>query len=111
MNKEQFLTAVRAEVKEIEVKALSAVVKFRVLTGKARDEFHKIIEAGDKSTSHFEAAIVAATVVDDEHKPMFTAEDVAAIQDSDANAIGEVAKHAMAVNGIGAAAQEEAAKN
>jgi hypothetical protein len=105
------LSAARAEVKEIEVKALNAVVKFRVLTGKARDEFHAMVAAGDKSASYFEAALVAAVVVDDEHKAMFTAEDVAQLQESNANALAEVAKHAMTVNGIGVDAQEQAAKN
>lgn len=111
MNKEQFFAAVAAEVKEVEVKALGMVVKFRVLTGKARDEFHRMVEAGDKTASHFEAALLAATVVNEDGSPMFSAEDVTALQDSNASAVSAVAVEAMAVNKIGAAAEADAAKN
>lgn len=111
MNKEQFFAAVKAEVKDVEVKALGAFVKIRVLTGKARDAFQAAIQAGDKSASHFEASLVAATVVDDNEAPMFSAEDVATLQDSNAAALSEVAKAAMDVNKIGATAEADAAKN
>ena len=110
MNKEQFFAAVAAEVKEVEVKALGAVLKFRVLTGEARDKFHELMQ-GNSSAAHFEASIVAATVVDDTGEPMFSAEDVAKLKASSAAAVGEVAKFAMEVNRIGATAEEQAAKN
>lgn len=111
MNKEQFFAAVAAEVKEVELEALGMVVKFRVLTGKARDEFHRLVEAGDKTASHFEAALVAATVVNADGTSMFSSEDVAALQESNAAAVSAVAAAAMDVNKIGAAAEAQAAKN
>jgi hypothetical protein len=111
MNKEQFFAAVAAEVKEVEVKALGAVLRFKVLTGEARDKFHELMGAGDKSASHFEASIVAATVVNEDGSPMFSSEDVATLKASSATAVAEVAKVAMDVNRIGVSAEEQAVKN
>jgi hypothetical protein len=111
MNKEQFFAAIKAEVKEVEVKALGAVLKFKVLTGKARDEFHAAVKDGDQSFSHFEAAIVAASLVDDEGNQMLTTADVDAMRNESAAAVAAVASVAMQVNKIGADAEAEAAKN
>jgi hypothetical protein len=111
VNKEQIFAALAAEVKEIEVTALNATLRFKVLTGKARDEFHALIAAGDRSASHFEASLVTATVVDADNQPMFTAEDVDALRDQSATALSALAKVAMQVNNIGAEAEAEAAKN
>jgi hypothetical protein len=112
MDKAQLFALVKSDVKEIEIAALGAIkLKFRVLTGKARDLFHTTVKAGDGTASHFEAAIAAATVVDDNHEAMFTQEDVAALQDANAGALSEIAKAAMDVNKIGAVAEDAAAKN
>ena len=111
MDKEKFFEKARAEVQEHLVPVVCDVMKFRVMTGTARDAFFKAVEAGDKSNSHFEAAIVAATVVNDDLSPMFSAEDVEALRDTDANALTAVAQIAMQVNKIGVKAETEAAKN
>lgn len=111
MNKEQFFAAIAAEVKEVEVKELNSVVKLRVLTGRARDEFHTLLSAGDKSASRFEAALVAATLVDDTGALTLTSDDVEALRDQNGVAVAAVAKAAMQVNKIGTDAEAEAAKN
>ncbi|MDI9686566.1 hypothetical protein [Burkholderia cenocepacia] len=111
MDKNEFFSRIKADVKEIEVKAVGALIKFQVLTGKARDEFHAIVSAGDKSASFFEAAIVAATVLKDSGEKMFSPEDVEALRSSRADAVTELAQAAMAVNKIGTEAEAEAAKN
>jgi hypothetical protein len=111
MNKEQLLAALESEIHEIKVDAVDAVLRFRVLTGRARDAFHAVMSKGDGALSHFESAIVAATVVDDEGNSMFSADEVDALRDKNAAAVAEVAKAAMSVNKIGAAAEAEAAKN
>jgi hypothetical protein len=111
MNKEQLFAALEAEVKAVEVKAVNALLYFKVLTGRARDEFQALIAAGDKTASHFEAAIVAATVVDETGTPVFSSEDVAALRDKSAGAVSEIAKVALDVNKIGADAEEAAVKN
>lgn len=111
MNRDQLFAALEAEVKSVEVKAVNAVLYFKVLTGKARDEFQALISAGDKSASHFEAAIVAATVVDADGTHTFTSDDVATLRTKSAAAVSEIAAKALEVNKIGADAEEAAAKN
>jgi hypothetical protein len=111
MDKAQLFAALEAEVKEVEVKVINAVLRFRVMTGKARDEFQALIASGDKTASHFEAAIVAATVVDANGAAMFSSEDVAVLRDKSAGAVSEIAKVALQVNKIGADAEEAALKN
>lgn len=111
MNKAEFFAAAAMEVKEIHVEALNAVVKFRVMSGRARDAFYKAFSEGDKTNSQYESSVIMATVVDDAGAPMFDAADISALQDINAPALAEVAKHAMAVNKMGVEAQVEAAKN
>lgn len=111
MNKEQLFEALEAEVKAVEVKAVDAVLYFKVLTGKARDEFQALIAAGDKSASHFEAAIVAATVTDANGVATFTSDDVATLREKAAGAVSAIAAEALKVNKIGADAEEAAVKN
>jgi hypothetical protein len=111
MNKEQLFAALAAEVKEIEVKALNTMVRFKVMSGVERDAFHTAIAAGDKSASHFEASIVASSVVDADNQPVFTVADVDALRTSSAPALAALAKVAMQVNKIGVEAEAEAAKN
>ncbi|BCM12239.1 hypothetical protein ACI2VT_16570 [Ralstonia nicotianae] len=111
MDKAKFFDAAEAKVLERPVPVIADMMKFRVMTGTARDEFHRIVEAGDKTASHFEAALVVATVVNDDHSPMFTADDVQALRERDANALTAVAQIAMQVNKIGVKAEAEAAKN
>ncbi len=111
MNKAEFFEAAQAKVVARPVPVICNHMKFRVMTGTARDEFFRVVEEGDKTNSHFEAAIVLATVVNDDHSPMFSAEDVQALRETDANALTAVAQIAMQVNKIGAKAEAEAAKN
>jgi len=111
MDKNELFSRIKADVKDIEVKAVGAFLKFQVLTGKARDEFHATVSAGDKSASFFEAAIVAATVLTDTGEKMLSPEDVEALRESRADAVTEMAQAAMTLNKIGTAAEEEAAKN
>jgi len=113
MNKEQLLTAIRSEIKEIEIKALGSGVylRFRTLTGRARDAFHAAYATGDKAASHFEALIVGAAVVDEAGEPMFTPEEIETLRDQDAEALSAIAAAALQVNKIGVVAEEAAVKN
>lgn len=111
MNKEQLFAALESEVKDVPVPAINATLRFRVLTGKARDEFHTAIKDGDKSVSYFEAVITVSTVVDDNGAPMFDMADVETLRGKNADAVSAIAAAALTVNKIGQAAEEEAAKN
>jgi hypothetical protein len=111
MDKATLLAKLESDIKEIRVDAVDAVLRFKVLTGRARDAFHAAIKDGDGTLSAFEAAIVAVTVVDTDGNAMFTADEVDALRDKNAEAVGAVAKVAMQVNKIGGEAEEAAAKN
>lgn len=111
MNKTELLAALESEVKEIHVDAVHAVLRFKLLTGRARDSFHAAVSKGDGALSAFEAAIIAACVVDATGIPMFSSDDVDALRDKNAEAVAAVAKVAMQVNNIGVAAEAAAAKN
>ena len=111
MNKAELLAALESDVKEIQVDAVNAVLRFKLLTGRARDSFHAAVSKGDGALSAFEAAIVAACVVDATGIPLFSAEDVETLRDKNADAVSAVAKVARQVNNIGLAAEEAAAKN
>lgn len=107
--KESLLAALKAEVKEVEIKALGgAKVRIQVMTGAARDEFYKLVQDAKGEAAHFESALVSATVVDESGARMFSADDVVALKNSSAPAVSELASAAMAANGMGAAAQEAA---
>lgn len=110
-NKEQLFAALESEVQDIHVGAVGAKLRFKMMTGRGRDAFHSAIEKGDKALSHFEAAIVAAVVVDESGAPMFSPEDVATLQDKNASAVAAIAQVALSVNKIGVEAEAAAAKN
>lgn len=111
MNKTELFAALESDVKEIRVEAINATLRFKVLTGRARDAFHAAVSKGDGALSAFEAAIIAACVVDDQGNAMFTPDDVDTLRDKNADAVGAVAKVAMQLNNIGVQAEAAAAKN
>jgi hypothetical protein len=65
MDKSAFLVAATAAVTEVQIASMGTAVKFKVMTGKARDEFNAAMQTAGGSPSRFAALIVAATVVDD----------------------------------------------
>ena len=101
MNKEQLLAAMESEVKEIEIKALGSVLRFKALTGKARDAFGASVTAGDKSNGHFEACLLVATVVDEAGNPMFDASEIDVLRGKDSATVSEMAVAAMKFNSMG----------
>jgi predicted acylesterase/phospholipase RssA len=111
MNKFELFEALESQIEAIEVKALRVTLHFRALTGTARDAFNAAITAGDKTNSHFEAALVAATVVEEDGLPMFSADDIDTLRAKNAKALTALAEVAMRVNMIGAEAEQEAVKN
>lgn len=111
MNKQTFLAKLAPTVVYIHVNALDEAVAFQKFSGKAREDFFSAVKEGDKSTNTFEALIVAATVVGDDGAPMFNQEDIEALRAVDADALTELAVHALSVNKIGVKAEADAAKN
>lgn len=111
MNKEQILAAFAPQVVEEPVKALNgATVRFQELSGAARDALYDSAKNGS-GNSGFEATLIAATVVDESDKPIFTTDDVATMRAGRAALLEELSQIAMRLNALGQHAQEEASKN
>jgi hypothetical protein len=110
MNKLELLAALAPEIKDVEVKALGTSLRFKVLTGRARDALYSNAVA-NADTSHYEASLIAASVVDSDGSPMFSPEDVDTLRDSNSTLLTELAGAAMAVNKLGADAEKAAVKN
>jgi len=112
LNRESFLAAASAHVREFTPPALSQVVRIRKLTGAARDAFRMLVDGGDKSLSHFEAAIVVTALVGDDNALLFAVEDIPAVRETlDSVVISQIAAEALDFNKIGPAAEDAAAKN
>ncbi|MDR5800554.1 hypothetical protein [Caballeronia sp. LZ001] len=111
MNKEQFLAAFAPLVVEEPVQALDGeTVRFRELSGAARDALYDSAKNGG-GNSGFEAALIAATVVNENDEPVFSQDDVAVMRAGRAPLLEELAQIAMRLNALGQRAQEQALKN
>lgn len=82
-----------------------------VMDGRARDAFQVAMQAGDKSVSYFQASLLVATVVGDDAKPLFTADDIDWLRNKSSAALTRVGRVAERINGFGVVAVEEAEKN
>ncbi|MEX3630041.1 MAG: hypothetical protein VB138_11755 [Burkholderia sp.] len=111
MNKEQIFAAIAPVIHEEPINALGgSKLRFKELSGDTRESLTRNM-GDDFSNARFEALIVVSTVVDDSGAPMFTIDDVAALKDSRATAVAEIAAVSMRINNIGAAAEADAVKN
>ncbi|MDR5756502.1 hypothetical protein [Caballeronia sp. LZ035] len=111
MNKEQILAALAPRVAEETVNSLDgAIVRFRELSGEARDALYDNAKNGG-GNSDFEATLIASTVVDESDALLFSEDDVAAMRGGRAPLLEELAQIAMRLNALGQRAQEEASKN
>ncbi|MDR5801203.1 hypothetical protein [Caballeronia sp. LZ001] len=95
----------------VDVPEWGGQVAIEVMTGAARDAFGQATADSGKTPSYFEAALVVATAVGDDGKPLFTTEDIALLQQRSAAVISRIAAASMALNGIGQVATETAEKN
>ncbi|WP_320535277.1 hypothetical protein [Robbsia andropogonis] len=112
LNRESFLAAATPHARDFTPPALGQVVRIRKLTGAGRDTFRTTVEGGDKTLSFFEAAVVVMALVDEHDAPLFAVEDIALLRDRlDSVVISQLAAEALALNKIGPAAEEAAAKN
>lgn len=111
MNKTQFLASAAPDIQEFDIPGMPEKVRIRLLSGRARDAFQATVQAGDKSVSYFEAAVVISAVVDETGAPLFTADDLEPLRDVSTGVIGAIARRALDLNKIGPDAEEAAAKN
>ncbi|MDR5802563.1 hypothetical protein [Caballeronia sp. LZ001] len=111
MKREQMLAALEPLIVEEPVKALSgSLIRFRELSGAARDALYDSVK-NSGGNSGFEAALIAATVVDENGVPAFREDDIDTLQAARTPLLEELSQIAMRLNGLGQHAQEEASKN
>lgn len=112
LSKEQILSADDCKRRTVAVPEWGGDVLVSTMTGTARDAWEQslLIRKNGKTEPNMEnmrARLVAATLVDDEGKRLFTDDDVSALGKKSAAALERVCKVAQALNGIGEAELEE----
>ncbi len=112
LSKSAILAASDLKHEDVPVKEWGGTVRVRTMTGTERDEFRAAIasETG-VPVGKFSAALLVATLVDENGNRLFTAEDMVAMQAKSAKSLDAPAAVAMRLNGLGPAAVEDAVKN
>lgn len=111
LTRDQIQAAVDLKSEVVLVPEWGGDVTVIVMDGRARDAFQVAMQAGDKSVSYFQASLLVATVVGDDAKPLFTADDIDWLRSKSSAALTRVGRVAERINGFGVAAVEEAEKN
>lgn len=112
LSKSAILGAADMKHEDVEVPAWGGSVRVRMMSGIERDEFRASI-ASDEGVpvGKFSAALLAATCIDEAGDRLFSMEDMESLQAKSAASIDAPAAVAMRLNGLGAAAVEDAVKN
>ncbi|SDV49821.1 hypothetical protein [Chitinasiproducens palmae] len=110
LTRDQILGAQDRASEVVPVPEWQGDVTVTVMSGAERDAFLVSLQS-DKSVSFFEAALVAATVVDEHGNKLFGPDDVPALQAKNAAIVARVAAAAFRLNGLGPEAVEKAEKN
>jgi hypothetical protein len=113
LSKSAILGAADLKHEDVPVPQWGGTVRVRVMNGIERDEFRSALAAagGTVPVGKFSAALLAATCIDESGARLFTMEDVEALQAKSAASLDAPAAVAMRLNGLGATAVEDAAKN
>jgi hypothetical protein len=113
LSKSAILGAADLKHEDVPVPQWGGTVRVRVMNGIERDEFRAALAtAGDTvPVGKFSAALLAASCIDESGARLFTMEDVEALQAKSAASLDAPAAVAMRLNGLGANAVEDAAKN
>ncbi|SMP71969.1 hypothetical protein [Noviherbaspirillum suwonense] len=111
LSKEQILSAKDFTSEIVPVEAWGGEVHIRAMSGAERDAFRAAIEGGQAPVGKFEASLLALTLADEHGALLFTLQEVEALRGKSAAVLDKLAQEAMRINGMTAAAQEEAAKN
>lgn len=117
LNKDQILEANDLKTEEVEVAEWGGSVIVRTMTGTDRDAFENTLVKEDDSgkvvrdMDNMRVKLLAMTIVDDAGNRLFESADIAMLGRKSSAAIERVYAVAARLNGIGAAAEAEAAKN
>jgi hypothetical protein len=110
LTREAILGAQDIKTEDVRVPEWGGSVRIGVMSGTARDAFLAGRER-NSSLSCFQAAMLAATIIDPGGKRLFTEADIEALQEKNGQVLGRLADVAFRINAIGPAADDAAAKN
>ena len=101
------------KTEDVAVPEWGGTVRVREMTGTQRDAYGRTLIGADGKAdySNSTAKLVASSVVGEDGQPLFTTDDIAALGQAGASALGRVYEAAIRVNGMGADAVEAAQGN
>lgn len=114
LTKEQILSAEDIRTIEVDVPEWGGAVRLASMTAATREayELQQIaIRDGKAPKVSVRALLACHSIVDDTGAPMFTAADIATLEAKSGAALARVFDAALTLQGLGAAAAEDAAKN
>lgn len=116
LSKADILGSHDMRIKTVEVPEWGGSVRLRSLTGAERDAFEALLvkDIDGKRVpdlANLRAKLLAATIVDEEDRQIFSSGDIAALGKKSAVALDRVFNVAQRLNGMSADAVEEAVKN
>lgn len=110
LSKSDILAASDLETETVAVPEWGGSVMVKALSANAREELFARVNK-EEMVAHQSAIIAAAFIVDETGKPVFTADDVAALGEKNQDALARVIEAGYALSGMSADAQEGMAKN
>jgi len=112
LTKQQILESVDTKTAVVDVPEWGGSVTIATMTGFARDRFEASVmgKNGGVNTSNLRAKLVAACVVDEKGKLMFTEEDIIKLGNKSSTALDKIFEAAQKLNRIGDKEIDELAK-
>ena len=112
LSKEQILNSSDSSFEDVEVTEWGGTVRVQTMSGFARDRFESsIINNGKFTSDNIRAKLVAACLIDENGKLMFSEKEVVALGNKSCKALDKVFEVAQRLNGIGDSEVEQLAKN
>jgi len=118
LNKDMILTVEDYDIQTIHVKEWGGSIILKSMTGAGRDRYETACirqgagqGAGKLDMTDLKALLLSMTIVGEDHKPLFTAKDVTALNTKNAKVINRLCEIAQKMNAIGDDGVEEAEKN
>ena len=112
LTREAILKASDLKTQDVNVPEWGGSVRVSCMTGAARDAWEQSLVKGGKATlENVRANLVAATVVGEDGKPLFTSADVAELGSKSAAALDRVCKAAQKLNRLTDSDLEDAKGN
>lgn len=113
LTRDAILGAQDLQTQDVEVPEWGGSVRVRMLSGAERDAYGRMLIGADgkPSMDGYRAKLLALCIVGEDGQPLFTPDDVNALERKSAGALERVYQVAESLNALGAKAVETAAGN